>query len=149
MRMLEPLTRDFDKTDAMRQVLTASFRDPSHVDAALVTRYTDLARAPGHRAIQAQLRAGFLQRLLPSNEVLAGIRVPTLIMQGEQDKLVPVGDARKYAAAIPGAELLTWADEGHLPMQEHPDRSAQALAAFLERVYAPAPAAQPSPTQTH
>ena len=48
---------------------------------------------------------------------------------------MPPDHARKFAAAIAGSELVTWSDEGHMPMLEHPDRSALAVGSFLDRVY--------------
>jgi len=40
--------------------------------------------------------------------------------------------ARKFAAAIPGAKLITYPHVGHLPQIEIPQRSAADVAAFLE-----------------
>ena len=53
-------------------------------------------------------------------------------MAGEQDKLIPVDDARAIAAAIPGAKLVTYPEGGHLPMEQLPDATAKDLRTFLE-----------------
>jgi 3-oxoadipate enol-lactonase len=44
---------------------------------------------------------------------LSQIAVPTLVIHGEQDRLVPVENGRRLADAITGAELLTLSDGGH------------------------------------
>jgi pimeloyl-ACP methyl ester carboxylesterase len=44
---------------------------------------------------------------------LGQIEAPTLVIHGEQDRLVPVENGRRLADAIPGAELLTLPDGGH------------------------------------
>jgi pimeloyl-ACP methyl ester carboxylesterase len=43
------------------------------------------------------------------------IGVPTLLIHGENDVIVPVDLARAVAAAIPGAEIVVLPDTGHLP----------------------------------
>jgi pimeloyl-ACP methyl ester carboxylesterase len=45
---------------------------------------------------------------------LAEIRVPTLLWQGVQDKMVPVGHARWLAERIPGVETRISEEDGHL-----------------------------------
>ncbi|MEV4112251.1 alpha/beta hydrolase [Nonomuraea sp. NPDC049695] len=46
-------------------------------------------------------------------ELLAGVRVPTLVVHGEADQLIPVAAAHATAAAIPGARLVTYPGMGH------------------------------------
>ena len=46
-------------------------------------------------------------------EMLAGVRVPTLVIHGSDDPLVPVEGGRATAQAIPGARLLEFAPMGH------------------------------------
>jgi pimeloyl-ACP methyl ester carboxylesterase len=46
--------------------------------------------------------------------------------------LIEPASARKFAAAIPGAKLITYRQVGHLPQIEIPQRSAADVAAFLE-----------------
>ena len=47
---------------------------------------------------------------------LASIRVPVLLWQGEQDRMVPLGHGRWLAANVPGAEARFTADDGHLTL---------------------------------
>lgn len=49
---------------------------------------------------------------------LIGISVPTLIIHGEADEIVPVEESRQLAEAIPGAELLVIPSCGHVSHQE-------------------------------
>ena len=58
---------------------------------------------------------------------LAGVRVPTVVIHGEQDPLIGVSGGRATAAAIPGAELLVIPGMGHdLPREVWP-RLADAI----------------------
>ena len=53
------------------------------------------------------------------------------MIQGENDILVPLGDALEFCELIPDAELLTMADTGHVPMFERPVQFNDALLAFV------------------
>ncbi|MDN5858658.1 MAG: alpha/beta hydrolase [Pseudonocardia sp.] len=60
---------------------------------------------------------------------LAGVTVPTLVLHGEQDPLVPVSGGRATAAAVPGARLVTFPGMGHnLPRELWPQVAAEAAA---------------------
>src|SRR5215469_16802103 len=55
-------------------------------------------------------------------------RVPTLVITGEEDRLIPVGDASRLASAIPGATLLRVSDTGHMVILERPEVVTEAVA---------------------
>jgi pimeloyl-ACP methyl ester carboxylesterase len=63
------------------------------------------------------------------------IDVPTLIVWGEQDRLLPLDYAAAWRRAIPGARLATVPGAGHLPHAEKPEETAAAIIHFgaLER----------------
>ena len=50
---------------------------------------------------------------------LARLRVPTLVVVGNQDVLTPRGDAEELAELIPGAELVVISGAAHGLMVEH------------------------------
>lgn len=49
----------------------------------------------------------------------ASIQIPTLIIHGDRDTIVPIAMGEKLAAAIPGAELIVARGEGHNSLQLH------------------------------
>ena len=61
------------------------------------------------------------------------IRVPTLVMAGEEDTVYPPELAREMARRIPGAELVMFERTGHLANLEEPDRFNQVVFDFLSR----------------
>lgn len=67
---------------------------------------------------------------------LAAIGVPTLVLHGSDDLMVPVENARRLAAAIPGAELAVLEGAGHVYHSEQPERADQIVMDFLKRVEA-------------
>ncbi|HYD87389.1 MAG TPA: alpha/beta hydrolase [Vitreimonas sp.] len=133
-----PAIRDLDATGLTRQGLQASFSDASLVDDAMVSRYVELARAPGHRAILLQMTLGFRERNYATPERLAPLaNIPVLVLHGDSDRLVPLEHGRQFQTAIDGAEIIVFENTGHIPQEERPDVSAMAVREFLYRVHEP------------
>ena len=61
------------------------------------------------------------------------IKVPTLVITGDEDKVYPPAMAKDIARRIPGAELVTMRGVGHLTNLEQPDEFNQAVLDFLIR----------------
>lgn len=82
-------------------------------------------------AFQAQLAAivGF-----DSRDRLGSLDVPTLIITGTEDLLVPRENAHLLAAAIPGAELVEIPGAGHALHAECRDRLNELVHRFFQRV---------------
>jgi pimeloyl-ACP methyl ester carboxylesterase len=129
----------------LMSMLKMSYANPERLSDSTITRYAELARAPGHRLLIARM----IDRGPDANatkEKLAAIRAPTLILWGEDDKLVPPADAQKYADAIPGSVVKMYANVGHMPQQEAAAQSAADVKAFLnERTLAGAALADVRP----
>lgn len=101
----------FDEEDARRRH-TLSYRSGLNPDAS--GRHLLAAALDGDRT------AG-----------LSGVDVPTLVIHGEVDPLLPVEGGRATADAVPGAQLLELADVGHeLPRAVH-DVVADAIASHV------------------
>jgi pimeloyl-ACP methyl ester carboxylesterase len=74
-------------------------------------------------------------------DLLPRISVPTLVVVGESDALVPLEVAEAMAGAIPGARLEVVPDAGHVANLENPDVFNRAFADFLSTLDPPEPAA--------
>lgn len=66
-----------------------------------------------------------------SNDQLAQITYPTLVVVGEEDALTPIQVARDYAAHIPNAQFVSIPHAGHLSNLEQPHAFIQAVRLFL------------------
>jgi len=84
---------------------------------------------------------GFTERSIWSNPKVASegvkdrigtITVPTLVVWGGNDELVPLEQGREYAAGIPGAKLTIVPDCGHAPSIEKPSEFLAAVVPFIE-----------------
>jgi pimeloyl-ACP methyl ester carboxylesterase len=62
------------------------------------------------------------------------IDVPTLVVHGDADRVVPISNGRSIASRIPNAELVVLPGAGHYPYLEAPELFAEAVRAFLARV---------------
>lgn len=122
--------RNADPELFAKRGLEQAYLDESLVTDEVVERYVALARAPGHRAILTGGREDRGSGVTP--ETFRAIKMPTLVMTGEQDALIPADHSRRFAEAIPGAKLVIYPDGGHVPMEQLPDRSAADLRTFLE-----------------
>jgi pimeloyl-ACP methyl ester carboxylesterase len=73
----------------------------------------------------------------PIRDRLGEIACPTLIVWGDEDRLVPVSDAAEFEWLIADSRKLTYPDTGHAPMMERPERFNADLRAFLEQARHP------------
>lgn len=129
---------DFDATvPAMRRIVTALFASPAYsADEAYVGRRFDSATAPGAwEAIAAARfrRPGAPPPPGPGDRQFERIRVPTLVIEGGADKLLPPGWAAELAARIPDARSAVVDEAGHCPQLEQPEAVNALLLEFLDR----------------
>lgn len=128
---------DYDATpEAMRRIVEALFNDPSYVaDKAYVQRRYESSIAPGAWEALAAARfrrPGLAPPPLPSSaRAYDRITVPTLIVEGGGDKLLPRGWAAEISAQIPSARSAVIPDAGHCPQIEQPAAVNDLLLAFL------------------
>jgi pimeloyl-ACP methyl ester carboxylesterase len=135
--VLGPAMSQLDNTRLVREGLEASFIDRSLVTDAMVERYVEMSRAPGHRDILLQMTLGFRERNYATAERLAPLQMPVLILTGDQDRLVPPEHAQQFHDAITGSQLITFENVGHIPQEERPAESAMAVHEFLYAAFDP------------
>lgn len=110
-----------------RAALQMFFRYPERLSLPLAS---ELVEGSGRPALLNALKAltdySFRQRL-------PEIAVPVLIVWGENDLLVPVGDAARFERLIgANAHRVIFDDTGHGPMIERPSRFNELLRGFLD-----------------
>jgi pimeloyl-ACP methyl ester carboxylesterase len=121
-----------DNRPLVEQGLKADFYDKSLITPFIVDRFAEFQRAPGHREILMSVNMGGGSKAASTAELLSTVKVPTLILWGENDPLIEPAAAKKFADAIAGSKLITYPKTGHLPQLEIPQRSAADVAAFLK-----------------
>jgi pimeloyl-ACP methyl ester carboxylesterase len=79
-----------------------------------------------------------LRELGELERAVTSIQAPVLLLADPQDRLVPVGTARRLARALPDARLQFVQGPGHHLPRRAPDAVADAIAAFLAATDEPA-----------
>ncbi|OLP02393.1 alpha/beta hydrolase [Mycolicibacterium porcinum] len=131
---------DYDATlDGMRRIVTALFADPAYpADEAYVQRRYEASIAPGAWETLAAARfrrPGLDAPAMPSAQRAYGrIGVPTMIIEGDRDKLLPSGWAAEIAGQIAGARSAVIPRAGHCPQIEQPAALTAVLLEFLKEV---------------
>lgn len=113
----------------VKKSLSQSVSNQSVVTEEAVDRYWEMARYPGTRAATRK-RFAQPRKPFPIADVRA-MQVPTLVMWGEEDALIPYEAAGWYMDNLPNATLANYPGIGHIPMEETPDRSVSDLKTWL------------------
>jgi pimeloyl-ACP methyl ester carboxylesterase len=105
------------------------FGDPSKVTPEMVGRAVALTQREGNRQALLdrfkQRRSGSLAQRIPE------LKLPTLIMWGGRDRLIPLANAYRFRREITGSTLVIFDDLGHAPEEEDPARTVVAVKQFL------------------
>jgi len=128
-----PVLNQLTKVTLPRSLIESSLRnvygDPTRVTPELVDRYFDLATRAGNREALVQ-RFRQAQPGTDANRITA-LKVPTLILWGGRDRLIPPEHARWFHRDIAGSRLVMFDELGHVPHEEDPARTVAAVQAFL------------------
>ncbi len=125
---LGPLLEHLDPRILVERTSRQVYGDPTRVNPESIERSYDLVLRPGNRQSFGQ------ETSVPFEDHTALLRtlsVPTLIMWGDKDALIPVSDAQRFAADIPGARLRIYEGLGHVPMEEDGPGTAADAREFL------------------
>lgn len=115
-----------------RGVVLSSVRnvygDPARVTPELVDRYYDMAlRAGNRRALGIRMDA------VMASDVrrLSALALPTLVIWGGRDRLIPLQWGRRFEQDIRGARLVVFDELGHVPHEEDPQQTVRVVRQFL------------------
>lgn len=71
------------------------------------------------------------QRVTGTDRLYLTAEVPSLLIWGENDRVIPPDHARSAHAAMPGSRLELFPEAGHFPQLDEPDRFVDVLAGFI------------------
>ncbi len=113
-------------------VLKLAFYDHSRITPEMAATYGDYAcRAGADHALIQTARSILPENIDALTRRYEEITIPTLVLWGEEDRIVPLTVGRQLAAAIPTARLVTLPRCGHVPQEERPEETLEILADFL------------------
>lgn len=130
--LIRPLMLYILPRSLVKSGMKSSVANPDKVKDANVDLYWELLRYPGNRqATIDRQAAGYSAPATP--EQMATITVPTLIMWGAKDASIPLSSGQWFKTHIKGAELVSYPDLGHLPMEEDATRTVTDLTSWLSK----------------
>ena len=127
--------------EAQAQAVVADGREPlaAKLVGALLAPVHDLTAAARLRTMvegaPVETIVGSLRGMAARpdrTELLGTITVPTLVISGEEDGLIPPLDSHEMATAVSDSEFLVVPEAGHLTPIERPDAFSEALRSFWE-----------------
>jgi pimeloyl-ACP methyl ester carboxylesterase len=128
-----PLFRDLAR--AALHMLEVRGRPPGPVLVETVASYASLADADARRAFVQTLRSvidRYGQRVSARDRLYLTAEVPTLIVWGTHDPVIPVAHAHDAHASMPGSRLELFDAVGHYPHCEDPSKFVRVLEAFVD-----------------
>ena len=130
LERLGPLAGRFLASSGNR-LLTLAWHDPSRVTPDVLAGY--------RKAIQAENWDRGLWELTKAGENLnlkarlKDVTQPTLVITGDDDRIVPTADSVRLASELPNAELVVLPQCGHVPQEECPEPWLVAVTRFVEQ----------------
>ncbi len=118
------------------------FSHPERIAPEVREEMLRLLRLPGvGRTMLSVLRSsvglmGLRSSLLQLLHARTLLPVPTLVVWGEEDRILPVEHARRFARRFPDVQLLVLPDCGHWPQMEQADAFNEAVLSFMDNVTA-------------
>lgn len=113
-------------------VLNLSFYDRAKVSEEQIAAYAEPLGDPGTRAALLETA----RQCIPpdADELVAkykNIQVPTLILWGRHDKIVPLKVGQLLSQALPNSVLEIFEECGHIPQEEQPQKTIARISQFL------------------
>ena len=135
VRLSRFLVRILGPQRLVRWVLHSIVHDPGVITSEMVDAYAlPLRTRPGVDAALATGRSILVSGTKHISDRISEIDVPTLLMWGANEKVIPHWVGERLAEELPDAKLVTIQQCGHIPPEEAPDQSFSILSRFLEDV---------------
>ena len=116
-----------------KKMLAFTMSDPPYIPSPVIATLTriSISREKVGEKIYQELN---LKYSLNPEEVLPQIKVPTLVLWGDQDKVINVSSTEVFKRLMPQAQVVIFKGVGHAPQIERTKESAQAYETFLASV---------------
>ncbi len=107
-----------------------AYHDDALVTEEVVDAYVSRMRVEG--TVDAYRKMTRPRRSAPRDTIrYADLNVPTLVVWGQEDRLVPISTGEYYASMLPDYRFVSIAGAGHSPMEEKPAEFLKHVRRFL------------------
>jgi len=110
-------------------LLDLAWHDPSEITPEMLEGYEKPLKANNWDRALWELT---LARKKFDVSKLGSINIPTLVISGDDDRIVPVEDSVRLSQEIPNAVLHVFPDTGHVPQEENPQEFLEVVLPFIE-----------------
>ena len=140
-----PILEILGSKRVVTKVLNQSYAVPSRITKAQIAAYAAPLNDKNGKYALAQMA----KQAIPADfkQIIAKypcIKVPTLILWGDDDRVIPLSIGAMLRDAIPNSELRIISSAGHIPQEEQPIATVCEIRKFLEPGYS----CRPSPALT-
>jgi pimeloyl-ACP methyl ester carboxylesterase len=122
---------DFDLRKGLRKSFEAGMAHTDRVTPELIAMYeTPFAGVEGRRAYLRAARALRTDELATRMAEVEALRLPTLVLWGDQDVFQPIAYGERLAAALEKGRLMRIMNAGHFSPEDEPERLAELILEF-------------------
>lgn len=115
---------DFDR------LMSINFFKPPYIPGFLKTYFAE--RAVKNRPFNKKIFQDYRQGGANLEAILSKVKPPTLVIWGDQDKVIDVSAVGVFTKKIPNAKSYILKDCGHLPQLERPEETAESILGFFK-----------------
>jgi len=115
----------------VKQALSALYGNPEKIPESRFTNFRELMKTPGNGEAFVERAETFT--LPEPGAKLETLKIPTLLLWGDEDIMVPAAHGEKFSSLLPDSYLVTYTGVGHIPQEEVPNRVANDIRDFLEK----------------
>lgn len=134
-----PLLRFASEDLMVYLVMSQAYFREGKISQELIRQYAEAMRLPGARESVIAAARNFRIPNVPAFQAeLRKLKLPTLIIWGAEDRIIPLDDADKFHDCLVNSKLVVFPECGHSPQEEMPEETAAAVAEFLNDAAAPA-----------
>lgn len=134
-----PVVKNLFKYVTPRSIVQKSvenvYADKSKVTENLVDRYFELSLREGNRQAFIDRMSEFRNKGIINVKTaqIKDLSMPTLIIWGDKDLLIPLEVGEKFHADLPNDTLVVFKNLGHTPMEEDAENTVAAVKEFLKK----------------
>ena len=117
-------------------MLKKCYYDKDKVTEEQIDTYAYYGSLPGAAAAVSQTA----KQLVPKDQEMEAliaqyktIKVPVLVIWGKEDEVVPLEVGENFKRDIPNSQLVVIPHCGHIPLEEKPQATRQAIIGFLHK----------------
>ena len=132
MRNLAPLLVRTIAGELGNDTIRMAWHDPSRIKPEVYDGYRKPLKADNWD--KALYEFTIARNPVSYSEHLKDLKMPVLVVTGDDDRIVPTAQSIQLSKEIPGSELVVLSDCGHVPQEECPDQFITSVQAFLGSV---------------